>query len=131
MRRFDHPRAARLLSAADFAALKPRSRRLGSRHFIAEFARNDLDTARLGQAVSRRVSKLAVDRNRIKRLVRESFRHARARLPSIDLLLIARSSAATAAAKAVREDLELLWRKLTHAASRDVEASADPMPPRG
>jgi len=67
--------------------------------------------ARLGLAVSRKVSKRAVARNRIKRIIRESFR-LRAALPAVDVLVIARSSAAGAASPALRADLEGAWEKL-------------------
>mgnify|MGYP000920414266 CR=1 FL=1 len=67
------PRAARLLKAAEFAALRG-GQRLACRHFHAEFRSNALASCRLGLAVSKRVSKRAVQRNRLKRLARESFR---------------------------------------------------------
>jgi len=106
------PRAARLLKAGDFAALKGKSKRISVRHFVAEFSPNDQTTCRLGQAVSRRVSKRAVDRNRIKRLVRESYRHARSSLPTLDILLIARSSAVQTPSSDLRDDLTVLWNRL-------------------
>lgn len=106
------PRTARLLKAGDFAALRGKSKRISARHFLAEFSTNDQPTCRLGQAVSRRVSKRAVDRNRIKRLVRESYRHVRGELPFVDILLIARSSAVNTSSCDLREDLAGLWKKL-------------------
>lgn len=112
VRRFSLPRAARLLKAGDFAALRGHSRRVSVRHFLAEYSPNDKPTCRLGQAVSRRVSKRAVDRNRIKRLVRESYRLVRCDLPHFDILLIARSSAAATDAAELRADLAALWKKL-------------------
>ena len=112
VRQYSLPRAARLLKAGDFAALRGHSRRLGVRHFLAEYSPNPLTTCRLGQAVSRRVSKRAVDRNRIKRLVRESYRLVRTQLPSLDILLIARSSAVQTPSAELREDLSALWKKL-------------------
>ena len=106
------PRTARLLKPGDFAALKGKSRRISVRHFLAEFSPNELATCRMGQAVSRRVSKRAVDRNRIKRLVRESYRHERTQLPCVDILLIARTSAVKTPSSELRDDLSILWRKL-------------------
>ena len=112
MRQCTLPRTARLLKPGDFAALRTASRRLNARHFIAEFAPNNRAGCRLGQAVSRRVSKRAVDRNRIKRLVRESYRHVRSELPCVDILVIARTSAVRTTSADLREDLANLWKKL-------------------
>ncbi|HET9031423.1 MAG TPA: ribonuclease P protein component [Dokdonella sp.] len=112
MGQFAYPRTARLLKPGDFAALRGSSKRIGVRHFLAEYSSNKQPTSRLGQAVSRRVSKRAVDRNRIKRLVRESYRHVLADLPCVDILLIARSSAVKTPSADLRADLASLWKKL-------------------
>ena len=47
-------------------------------------------SARLGLAISKKNAKRAVDRNRIKRLIRESFRQNREKLPGIDLVVMAK-----------------------------------------
>ena len=106
------PRAARMLAAGDFAALRGASRRIATRHFHAEFRPTEYASARLGLAVSRRVSKRAVQRNRLKRLIRESFRRHLAQLPCFDILVIARSSAVTVEGSELLEDLAALWRRL-------------------
>ncbi len=77
-----------------------------------EYRVTSAQTARLGMAVSRRVSKRAVVRNRIRRQIRESFRLQRTRLPSCDLLVIARPLAAEQSKRALRSELDALWRKL-------------------
>ncbi len=46
--------------------------------------------ARLGFAISRQKVRLAVGRNRLRRLIRESFRHQVAALPPVDLVVLAR-----------------------------------------
>jgi ribonuclease P protein component len=106
------PPSARLRRAAEFAALRHAPGRLDTRYFLIRYRASEAGSARLGLAVSRRVSKRAVDRNRIKRNVRESFRRARARLPAFDLLLIARQQAATAAGALLRADLDAAWSRL-------------------
>jgi ribonuclease P protein component len=73
---------------------------------------NGLDHARLGLAISKRVSKRAVERNRIKRLVRESFRRTRLGLPPIDLVVMAREAAAGVPGTELLAELEALWRRL-------------------
>jgi ribonuclease P protein component len=112
-----HPRTARLLRPADFSALRERSQRVGTRHFTAQYRSTALTSARLGMAVSRKVSKLAVERNRIRRQIRESFRHARARLPACDVLVVARTSAVAQGNPALRAELDLLWQRLIDAPS--------------
>lgn len=105
------PRAARLLRAGDFARLRSGSR-VGSRHLTAQIAANTTGAARLGLAISKRVSKSAVRRNRIKRLARESFRRIRGELPAVDILVIARSSADEQDNADLRADIARLWRRI-------------------
>lgn len=119
-----HPRAARLLRPDDFAALRRFGQRVALKHFHCEFRPNAGATARLGMAVSRRVSKLAVERNRIRRQIRESFRQRRSGLPACDVLVIARVSTAQLSNAALREELDHLWRKLSAQAARLASASA-------
>ena len=107
------PRTARLLRPSDFAALRAAALRLSSRHFRAEYRVSPSGEARLGMAVSRRVSKQAVVRNRIRRVTREHFRLHRAAMPRLDVLLIARTTAAEQTNEALRADLALLWSKLS------------------
>ena len=106
------PRAARVLKPAEFLALRRNSRRISVGHFHVEAAATERDCARVGLAVSRRVSKRAVVRNRIKRQVRESFRQLRCELPAFDVMVVARSSAATQENAALRADLDRLWQRL-------------------
>jgi ribonuclease P protein component len=106
------PREARICRAGDFAALRQASGRLGGRCFSVRYRPNGLDHARLGLAISKRVSKRAVDRNRLKRLVRESFRRVRQQLPPVDLMVMAREQALSLPGAALLAELDALWRKL-------------------
>lgn len=107
------PRAARVLKPAEFLALRRNSRRFSVGHFHAEASASERDTARVGMAVSRRVSKRAVVRNRIKRQIRESFRHRLDALPSFDVMVVARGSAANQDNAVLRADLDRLWQRLS------------------
>jgi ribonuclease P protein component len=107
-----YPRTARLLRPEDFTALRRAAKRLSLRFFQCEYRMTEASSARLGMAVSRRVSKRAVVRNRIRRQIRESFRLQRARLPICDVLVTARSLAAEQDNKILRVELDLLWSKL-------------------
>ncbi|MBS9777407.1 MAG: ribonuclease P protein component [Gammaproteobacteria bacterium] len=70
------------------------------------------DTGRLGAVVSKKVSKLAVQRNRIKRLIRESFRHDSEHPDNYDFVIVARSGAAVADNVVLSKELNYLWRKI-------------------
>lgn len=111
------PREARLRRPGEFAALRSSSGRAGGRCFHMRYRGNELGGARLGLAISKRVSKRAVERNRIKRLVRESFRRVRHRLPAIDLMVMAREQAAGVPGPELLAELEALWQKLPGLAS--------------
>ena len=106
------PRDARIRRAGDFAALRHASGRFGGRCFSVRYRPNGLDHARLGLAISKRVSKRAVERNRIKRLLRESFRRARAQLPPIDVVVMAREAAAGLPGHELLAEIDALWRRL-------------------
>lgn len=113
----DFPRSLRLPDGkafrAVFACREIRSNPLFRLHLGAGASDDDAHAAdpRLGIAVSRRVSKRAVERNRIRRQVRESFRLNRLRLPARDYVVVARSAAAGASNPQLRQALEALWRQ--------------------
>jgi ribonuclease P protein component len=117
------PRELRLRLAGDFAALRTSSGRLGGRCFHLRYRPNGLGHARLGLAISKRVSKRAVERNRLKRLLRESFRRIRDQLPPVDVVVTARDVAAGLPGAELLVEADMLWRRL--AAIRP-EATAAP-----
>ena len=70
-----------------------------------------LTPARLGISVSKRVAAHAVERNRIKRIARDSFRRLRTQLPPGDYVLLAQRDAAGAPSTALRAALSALWQR--------------------
>jgi len=100
------PREARIRKRAEYVRLSRTARRLRGRLFLYRWQPNGLAHWRLGITVTKRVARRAVERNRLKRLVREAFRVSRPQEgPGVDLVVIALPAAAGAAWDAVREDL--------------------------
>lgn len=95
------PRTARMCAKAQFDQVFQNGRRcagpLLTVHWLEEEA-----PARLGLAVSRRVDSRAVGRNRIKRVLRDAFRHERFRLRGGAFVVVARAPAAQADGTALR-----------------------------
>jgi ribonuclease P protein component len=77
---------------------------------------NLLAYARIGIVVSSRVARRAVARNRIKRIVRESFRLHQARLQGWDIVVIARSGVVKQSNQELFASLEGHWKKLEQCA---------------
>jgi ribonuclease P protein component len=91
-------RRARITRSGDFDTVYRRGRSASNRHLVVyAFARDDrpADAApRLGLSVSRKVGG-AVERNRVKRVLREQFAALAPRLPgALDLVVIARPGVA-------------------------------------
>ena len=119
------PRTARVRAKAEFSAVFDRGRRTAeprmALHWLADAA-----PARLGLAVSRKVDPHAVGRNRIKRSLREAFRHLRGRLPGGAYVVVARAGAAQADGAALRDAFERL---LQRAGALPPPPPAGTMPP--
>jgi ribonuclease P protein component len=73
--RASFPRTAKLLNPVEFKRVFKRNVVSSDRFFRVLGRPNEEQFCRLGMAVSKQVDKHAVGRNRIKRVVRESFRH--------------------------------------------------------
>jgi ribonuclease P protein component len=82
------------------------------RHFSVFVQANALKRSRIGVIVGRKVAPRAVDRNRIKRLVRETFRQVRWRMGSNDLVVLARRCPARPGWDAARGELAAVFAHL-------------------
>jgi ribonuclease P protein component len=111
---FAFPRSARLTVKRAYDKVFRHGVRSSDAAFTVLACRNGLDRARLGLAVSRKTARRANRRNRIKRVIRESFRHAAARgLPAADVVVIARRDADQTPGASLHASLERHWKRIT------------------
>ncbi|MFT3763749.1 MAG: ribonuclease P protein component [Pseudoxanthomonas sp.] len=104
------PRSARVRAKADYARVFERARRTSHPQLTLHWL-GDETPARLGLAVSRKVDRRAVVRNRIKRTLRESFRRLRPQLAGGDYVVVARAAAAGATPAQLAEAFEQTLRR--------------------
>lgn len=106
------PRELRLLTPETFQKVFEQPVRAASPHLTLLAIRNDLPHPRLGLAVPKKALKRAVWRNRVKRLIRESFRTHQHSIPPIDIVAIAKSSSRDLTNAEILVLLDKLWRNL-------------------
>jgi ribonuclease P protein component len=77
-------------------------------------------TARLGLVVGKKLLKRAVDRNRVKRIVREQFRLRRSGLPAYDLVVRLHARPQGLDGKAIAADFLQVLGRLRHPSGKPV-----------
>lgn len=101
--------ARRLRLPGQFKRVFARPVRAGDRQVTILARDNGLAHARLGLAVPKRHLRRAVDRNRFKRIVRESFRLHQADLAGLDIVVLARHGSANFDARHLRASIDRQW----------------------
>ena len=79
--------------------------------FTVLYRPNGTSEPRLGLAISKKQCRLATARNRLKRIVRESFRQSRETLGGVDVVVMAQRPAATAPNRELFGSLERHWQR--------------------
>ena len=102
----------RLRSKLQFDAVYAGGRRVDDRFFALRIKANGLAHARVGLAVAVKTAGNAVKRNRIRPLIRESFRLAQHELPAVDIVVAAKFPAREAPATSLRASLATLWKRV-------------------
>jgi ribonuclease P protein component len=112
MKALGFPKAHRLLRPADYSKVfNDVQLKVSHRNFLILATPNPFGHARIGLVFSKKHLKLAVQRNRVKRQVRETFRRQR-ELPAVDIVILGRQGLADLDNASLQAILNELWRRL-------------------
>jgi ribonuclease P protein component len=106
------PRTARLLRKREFDRVFGSPLRRSGEFFRGQVLANAGGQARLGLAIAKRAVPASVDRNRLRRIARETFRILRSELGALDCVIGAKPGAGEIDNARLRADLERLLRRL-------------------
>ncbi|HDZ08658.1 ribonuclease P protein component [Pseudohongiella sp.] len=106
-------RNLRLLTASDYQAVFSQAQhKVSCAQFLILAIRHDNVTPRLGLVIAKKNVRLAVQRNRVKRLIRESFRHRQHLLAGLDIVILARKGLDSLDNASIDQILDRLWQDL-------------------
>jgi len=106
------PRSHRLVTQAEFKNVFDEPLRISQQYLMILYRLNQKNHARIGIIVGKRVANNAVARNRIRRIVRNSFRFNQEKLTGWDIVVIARQQCDTLSKEKIRKGIDNLWEKL-------------------
>lgn len=106
-------KSMRLLHSSDFQTVfDDAPLRTSHQHFLFLARTNQLDRPRLGLVIAKKHIRHAVDRNRMKRLIRETFRAKQQQLAGIDVIVLARKGMNDVTNAVLIEQLNGQWDRL-------------------
>ncbi|MCK5898231.1 MAG: ribonuclease P protein component [Methylococcales bacterium] len=109
---FSFPPTLRLKTPADFQNVFSDPVKSTDRYFTLLAINNSFEQPRLGLAIAKKNIKKAVDRNKIKRVARESFRLQQHQIGTLDIVVLARRDAAKTSTVVLTKSLIKHWHKL-------------------
>jgi ribonuclease P protein component len=110
---FSFSKDKRILKRKDFIRLSKQGKKVFTDYFIAIVTQGAENNNRIGITASKKVGN-APERNRIKRLIRENFRHRENNnLVTKDINIIARKGIVSLSNKEINTELNRLFNKIT------------------
>lgn len=109
-----------MLSKPDYQQVFAHAKhKVSHRHLLILARPNGLKHPRLGLVIGKKNIRLAVQRNRIKRHLRESFRLQQHNLPNVDVIVLARNQLDQLSDDRLQALLYKQWSRLSELASPD------------
>ncbi len=115
MTEFSYPRRLRLLTGRDFQSVFDDVQlKVPDQPLLILSRPNDLGHARIGFVISKKNVRQAVKRNRVRRIIRESFRHNQHNLPAVDIIILARKGLGEMENENVHKLMKKCWSRLNN-----------------
>lgn len=106
-------KSSRLLNAASFKAVFDDVEwKVSNKETLCLSRHNSLDHPRLGLVIAKKNIRLSVQRNRVKRIIRESFRLHQHLLPNVDLIVLARFGLGDLDNAQIHQEMSKMWSRL-------------------
>jgi len=105
-------RSDRLLKAAEYRVVFKQPIRSADKFFTVLASYNGMEKSRLGLAISKKSTPKAVDRNRLKRIARESFRQHYAKSAPLDFVVLAKPGTFKADNATLFRSMSALWKSV-------------------
>lgn len=105
-------RELRLLTPSHFSNVFEKAIPCGSQYLTLLARNNDQTHPRLGITIAKKRVKKAVQRNRLKRIIRESFRLHSNSMPNIDIIVMAKSGCDTLSNEELHSLIKKSWNRL-------------------
>lgn len=119
-------KSLRLLSSSEFKnVFDDATARISHQHFLILARANQLDRPRLGLVIAKKHIRFAVARNRMKRLIRESFRLQQQPLSGIDVIVLARKGMDELTNPVIAKQLSQQWQRVQRKMRQASEKTQD------
>ena len=102
-------RDMRMNNPRDYSRVFRQAQHVGGGGLTILSVENEVGHPRLGLAIAKKHLKLATQRNRLKRLIRESFRHHQASFANIDIVVLSRHDVKKRDVSKIRAALAKHW----------------------
>jgi ribonuclease P protein component len=116
---------AKLVKTDDFSSVFSLRKRIANKHLVMRYRPNALNRPRLGLIVAKKTAKLAVQRNYMRRVLRELFRLNQHHLPALDLVVQVQKIFEKPDFRQIKQEFEYLMHKLSTSSNQATKTDVE------
>ncbi len=98
----------------EFSSVFSFRKRYTTQHLVIHYKPNNINVVRVGFVVAKKISKLAVDRNYMRRVLRELCRHEKTLLNDVDVVIQVTKPFSNANFFIIKQELANVFGKIQH-----------------